>query len=330
MDDPRTIEDVAACKAAGIGGIVLFATDLGEGGDRNIHHPEQLRKFTRDLRHELGADLIVSIDQEGGQVARLRPERGFEPHVSAASFGRMDPHSQRAHARSQARQLASLGIDLNFAPCVDLSVNPSCPVIASKDRAYGRDAAAVAACAQLCIDEHARVGVRCCIKHFPGHGSAHDDTHLGLADITETYDEPAELGVFERVLGNNTDRVAVMTGHLMHRTIDGRMPASLSKAHTGGLLRARLGFEGVVVTDSLDMGAITERFAPDEAMALALNAGADLLLDGVNMSGRIRPAAATGLVRGLAAMVKSGKVVGGAERLDRSVERIRRMFLAAG
>lgn len=330
MDDPRTAEDVAACKAVKIGGIVLFATDLGDGGDRNIHHPEQLRKFTRDLRNELGAELIVGIDQEGGQVARLRPERGFEPHVSAASFGRMDPHSQRAHARSQARQLASLGIDLNFAPCVDLSINAACPVIAGKDRAFGRDAAAAAACAQVCIDEHARVGVRCCVKHFPGHGSAVSDTHLGLVDITQTYDERAELGVFDRLVTDNGDRVAVMTGHLMHRTIDKHMPASLSKAHTGGLLRARLGFEGVVVTDSLDMGAITERFTPDEAMALALNAGADLLLDGVNMSGHIRPAAALGLVRGLAAMVESGQVAGGAERLARSAERIRRMFSAAG
>lgn len=328
MDDPRTAEDVGACKAAKIGGIVLFATDLGEGGDRNIHHPEQLRKFTRDLRQELGADLIVSIDQEGGQVARLRPERGFEPHVSAASFGRMDPHSQRAYARAQARQLAGLGIDLNFAPCVDLAVNPRCPVIAGKDRAFGCDAAAAAACAQVFIDEHARVGVRCCLKHFPGHGSALDDTHLGLTDITETYDESSELEVFERLLDDNDDRVAVMTGHLMHRTIDRAMPASLSRAHTGGLLRARLGFEGVVVTDSLDMGAITERFAPDEAMALALNAGADLLLDGVNMSGLIRPCAALGLVRGLAAMVESGTVVGGPERLARSAERIRRMFSA--
>lgn len=330
MDDPRTVEDVAACKAAKVGGVVLFATDLGEGGDRNIHHPEQVRKFTRDLRQELGADLIVGIDQEGGQVARLRPERGFEPHVSAASFGRMDPHSQRAYARAQARQLAALGIDLNFAPCVDLSINPSCPVIAGKDRAFGRDAAAAAACAQVCIDEHARVGVRCCIKHFPGHGSALDDTHLGLADITETYDEPAELGVFERLVIDNADRVAVMTGHLMHRRIDRVMPASLSRAHTGGLLRARLGFEGVVVTDSLDMGAITERFSPDEAMGAALNAGADLLLDGVNMSGRIRPGAALGLVRGLAAMVASGAVAGGEERMARSAERIRRMFSGHG
>jgi beta-N-acetylhexosaminidase len=326
MDDPRTREDVAACKACAVGGVVLFATDLGEGGDRNIHHPMQVRRLVSDLRHELGADLIIAIDQEGGRVARLRPERGFEPHVSAASFGRMDTFSQRAQARAQAKQLASLGVDLNFAPCVDLLVNPDCPVIAGKDRAFSRDAGAAAACAQVWIDEHARFGVRCCLKHFPGHGSATGDTHEGLADITDSYDEASELGVYETLLGRNAERVAVMTGHLLHRGIDKTLPASLSRAHTGGLLRARLGFEGVVVTDSLDMGAVTERFSPADAMTLALDAGADILLDGVNMPGMVRPAAALTLGRALAEAVESGRVRGGAERIERSVERIGRLF----
>lgn len=326
MDDPRTREDVAACRAARVGGVVLFATDLGEGGERNVHHPEQLRRLVSDLRSELGSGLIVAIDQEGGQVARLRPERGFEPHVSAALFGRMDPHSQRAQARSQARQLADLGIDLNFAPCLDLAIDPDCPVIARKDRAFGRDPAAAAACASVWIEESARVGVRCCVKHFPGHGSTHTDTHEGLADVTDTYREHDELAVFERVLAEHGDRVAVMTGHLMHRGIDPHLPASLSRAHTGGLLRARLGFEGVVVTDSLDMGAITERFDPADAMALALDAGADVLLDGANMPGRVRPGAALPLARALAGAVESGRVAGGADRLALSAERIARLF----
>ncbi len=328
MDDPRTREDVAACRQAHAGGIILFATDLGEGGDRNIHHPTQVRRLVGDLRHELGADLIVAIDQEGGQVARLRPERGFEPHISASLFGRMDPHSQRAQARSQAHQLASLGMDLNFAPCVDLSVNPDCPVIAGKDRAFGNDPDAAAACAGVWLREYARVGVRCCLKHFPGHGSARSDTHEGLTDITETYQEAAELGVFERVISEHAGTVAVMTGHLMHRAIDKHLPASLSRAHTGGLLRARLGFEGVVITDSLDMGAITERFDPADAMVLALNAGADILLDGANMPGRVRPGAALPLARSLAESVEAGRVTGGVERLARSVERIDRFFSA--
>lgn len=328
MDDPRTREDVKACRQAMVGGVVLFATDLGEGGDRNIHHPEQVRRLVNDLRQELGADLIVSIDQEGGQVARLRPERGFEPHVSAALFGRMDPHSQRAQARSQMRQLASLGVDLNFAPCVDLAVNPDCPVIAGKDRAFSRDAGVAASCATVWIEEATRVGVRCCLKHFPGHGSARTDTHLGLADITETYVESSELGVYEQLIKEHTDRVAVMTGHLIHQRIDKHQPASLSKAHTGGLLRARLGFEGVVVTDSLDMGAITERYDSTDAMVMAIEAGADILLDGVNMPGRIRPGAALPLARSLAQAVESGRIAGSADRLARSVERIERLFSA--
>jgi|TARA_R110000782_G_scaffold12913_3_gene38231 beta-N-acetylhexosaminidase len=326
MDDPRTREDVAACRQAAVGGVILFATDLGEGCDRNIHHPEQLRRLVGDLRHELGADLIVGIDQEGGRVARLRPERGFEPHVSAASFGRMDTFSQRAQARAQAKQLAGLGVDLNFAPCVDLLVNPDCPVIAGKDRAFSRDPSVAAACAKVWIDEHARFGVKCCLKHFPGHGSATDDTHDGLADITDTYDEPTELAVYEDLLTHYGDRVAVMTGHLYHHAIDPNLPASLSRAHTGGLLRARLGFEGVVVTDSLDMGAVTERFGPADAMAMALDAGADMLLDGANMPGMIRPQAALAISRALVEAVEAGRVRGGEERIERSVQRIARAF----
>ncbi|MEM9373681.1 MAG: glycoside hydrolase family 3 N-terminal domain-containing protein [Planctomycetota bacterium] len=326
MDDPRTREDVAACRETGVGGVVLFATDLGEGGDRNIHHPEQLRHFVAGLRNELGTDLIVSVDQEGGQVARLRPERGFEPHVSAASFGRLEPFSQRAQARSQAKQLASLGIDLNFAPCVDLLVDPDAPAIGARDRSFSGDPEAAIACSKLWIDEHARVGVGCCIKHFPGHGSAGADTHEDLVDLTETYHEADELRVFEELIDAYGGTLAVMTAHLMHRGIDPNHPASLSRALTGGLLRARLGFDGVVITDSLDMGAVTQRYGADDAMALALDAGADILLDGVNMPGQVRPQAATRMHRSLVDAVSGGKVRGGAERLEQSVERIQAMF----
>ncbi len=326
MDDPRTREDVEACREAGVGGVVLFATDLGEGGDRNIHHPEQLRGFVAGLRNELGADLIVSIDQEGGQVARLRPERGFEPHVSAASFGRLEPFSQRAQARSQAKQLASLGIDLNFAPCVDLLINPDGPAIGAKDRAFSANPDVAIECAKLWIDEHERVGVHCCVKHFPGHGSAGADTHEDLVDLTETYAERDELGVFGRLIEAYGSSLAVMTAHLLHRSIDPNHPASLSRALTGGLLRARLGFEGVVITDSLDMGAITQRYDGTEAMCLALDAGADVLLDGVNMPGRARPSAARAMHRALVEAVGSGRVRDGADRLARSVERINALF----
>lgn len=326
LDDPRTQEDVRACKRAHVGGVVLFATDLGEGGDRNIHHPEQLRRFVANLRNELGADLIVSIDQEGGQVARLRPERGFEPHVSAASFGRLEPFSQRAQARSQAKQLASLGIDLNFAPCVDLLINPDGPAIGAKDRAFARCPDVAAGCAKLWIDEHARVGVHCCIKHFPGHGSAGADTHEDLVDLTETYDEADELRVFEHLIDSYGSSLAVMTAHLLHRAIDPHHPASLSRALTGGMLRARLGFEGVVITDSLDMGAITQRYEARDAMTLALDAGADILLDGVNMPGHARPAAAGVMHKSLVDAIEAGEVRGGTDRLARSVERIDALF----
>lgn len=287
-DDPRFRADLAACREAGVGGVVLFTHDAATGAPRNITGPEQLARLVRTLRAHLGADLIVAIDQEGGTVARLTPRQGFEPAPSPEELGQMTPAERQGVFASQARQLAEIGITLNLAPCVDLALAPTGP-IASRGRAFGADPDLVVACAADCIEAHRRVGVRCCVKHFPGHGSSTGDSHDGLTDVGRVWQE-IELEPYRRLL--TTDAPAlVMVGHLVDRRVDADHPASLSAAHIRGTLREQIGWKGPVVTDSLDMGAITARYGRARAIELALRAGADLILDGANL-GEPRPRAA--------------------------------------
>jgi beta-N-acetylhexosaminidase len=292
MDDERTRGDVEAMKRARVKGVVLFDRELsGAGGARNVIDPGQVARLVSDLKHELGAGTVVAIDQEGGAVRRLRREDGFVETPSARELGAMGESDVRAAARAQGAQLAALGIGWNFAPVVDCADGGS-PGIGDRGRSFGLDPARVAERAMWWIEEHERAGVRSCLKHYPGLGAARVDTHVGMADVTGT-DREVERGVFREVVGARSG-AAVMVAHVMDRGVDGELPASLSGAHVRGGLRGGLGFDGVVVTDSVDMGAITARWGAGDACVLALRAGVDLVLDGVNGPGgwREHPAGA--------------------------------------
>lgn len=316
LDDRDTREDIAELKALSVRGVILFDHDIAGSCKRNINSPKQLTKLIEELRNELGSDLIIAIDQEGGEVARLDEHNGFLPTMSAAEFGAMIEMDQVQYAEKQAKQLAKCGIDLNFAPCVDLAIEPGSPIIAGKGRAYGASIAEVAHCAHMVVDAHQRVGVRCCIKHFPGHGSALLDSHLGVSDITNTHTSD-ELEIFRTMIDQYQDRIAVMSGHLMHTKLDLDMPASLSAKHTSDTLRTELGFTGVVVTDSLDMRAIRDQFGEGESAVAAINAGADLILDGLNAPGYREPGAPTRIAKAILESVSEARLIESCNRLDR-------------
>lgn len=298
---PALREDLAVCAEAMVGGIVLFDRDLPSGRARNIESPSQLRDLTSCLRERLGDDLLIMIDQEGGNVARLNASSGFDGGVTAESFAAMEELEQRDVARAQAEQLAQAGINVNLAPVVDLALNASSAVIGGLGRSFGSDAEMVTKCAKVWIDEHRSAGVATCLKHFPGHGSAAADSHRGLVEITDRDTEQAELAPY-RLLANEPG-VLVMTGHLLDRSVDADWPASLSERHTQDVLRGSIGFDGMVVTDSIDMGAITERWPPGEAAARAVLAGADLVMDGVNAPGESRCCPAMQLAASIARTV---------------------------
>jgi len=301
-DDPILRADLESCRAAHIRAVILFDVDLPtraalEAGGmprdeanrlatRNILNPAQLKDLCAQIKATLGPGTIVAIDQEGGRVARLKPERGFRASKSASVLGQLPSDERRAECDAEAAQLADMGIDLNFAPCVDLGDSADNPIITKLDRAFGADPAHIAECARDVIEAHTSHGIIACLKHFPGHGSATIDSHASLPDITESWVPKRDLLPYRTLLGSaQSGPIAVMTGHLFHGHLDPQYPASLSVAITNDLLRTQLGFSGVVVTDSLDMGAIATALPPEQAAIMAIEAGADIALHGFNAPG---------------------------------------------
>lgn len=267
---------VADLSERHVGGVVLFGRDLATGGERNITSPDQLATLCSDLRATADGHLLVAVDQEGGRVARLDPRHGFPDAPSAAELGAAgDPGATRAAAEQIARTLALAGIDLNFAPVVDVDVNPANPVIGALGRSFSADPEVVAEQAAAYVRGHRAVGVLTCLKHFPGHGSSRDDSHLGFVDVTDTWSD-TELVPYRRLIGAGLADT-VMVAHVFNAALDADLPASLSRATVTGLLREQLGFDGVVVTDDLQMRAITDGWSLRESVRLAVEAGNDIL-----------------------------------------------------
>jgi beta-N-acetylhexosaminidase len=268
----------AAIGDANLGGVILFDRDQETGGPRNVVSPRQVTSLVRSLREAAGArGLIVSIDQEGGVVTRLSPAHGFPAVASEADTGATgDAAAAASWGRGIATTLASVGINLNFAPVVDLNVNPKSPAIGALGRSFSADSDVVVTMATAEIEAHRAAGVRTTLKHFPGIGSSTTNTDFGVADVTETWTR-RELDPFRRLITAGTADV-VMAGHVVNGQLDPDHPASLSKATVTDLLRGELGWTGPVVTDDLQAAAIEDAFGFDEAVVFALRAGNDLLL----------------------------------------------------
>jgi beta-N-acetylhexosaminidase len=269
-----TVRDIAD---RGLGGVLLFSVDQLTGADRNVRSPDQLRDLVAGLHAAARrVPLIVAIDQEGGQVARLGPRNGFPATPSAAAMGRGDPADTRSVAGAMAATLAEMGVTLNLAPVLDLAINPTNPVIAAVERSFSADPAVVTAHATAFIEGHHEHSVRCSVKHFPGQGSATSDTHLGVVDVTDVWTD-RELEPFAALVGAGAAD-AVLTAHIFNAALDPDHPATLSRATVTGILRDQLRFDGPVISDDLQMGAIRDAYGYPEAVALAIEAGVDLLL----------------------------------------------------
>jgi len=310
-DDPIT-----RALEAGLGGIILFDQDRGTHV-RNIGSPEQLAALIASLREASSGNLIVAIDQEGGRVSRLKPAQGFPPTRSQADVGATDdPDVAFESGRSMGKTMAAAGIDLDLAPVVDVNINPANPAIGALGRSFSADPAVVAAMAEAEIHGLHEFGIRAAIKHFPGLGSASANTDHAKVDVTGAWSE-TELEPFETLISAGLPD-AVMTGHMVNDTLDPGIPASLSVATVDGLLRRRLGWEGAVITDDLGAEAIALRYTRAEAVALALEAGNDLLLF-ANQTLYV-PDLASELMETILGLVTSGRI--SEARIDRSVERV--------
>lgn len=268
-------------KQVGVGGVILFDRDVPTGSPRrNIVGPDSLTRLIRELREQGRDGLLIAVDQEGGRVARLKPDRGFDRGLSAAAMARLTPDSSRAVARMQARQLHKLGFNVNFAPVVDVNVNPANPIIGRLDRSYSSDPEVVARMGEIVIESLREQGVIGVLKHFPGHGSSETDSHLGFVDITRTWSE-RELIPYRRMIEDGKVD-AIMTAHVYNARLDSELPATLSKAVVTGILREQLGFDGVVFSDDMQMAAIRDHHPLEESAVQAVLAGVDILVFGNN------------------------------------------------
>jgi beta-N-acetylhexosaminidase len=253
------------------GGVILFK--------RNLEDPDQIHRLTRELQ-EPGTPLplLVCIDQEGGRVWRLPPAFTFFPEARALGIAEADSLAHSA-AKVIAEELAAVGIHCNFAPVLDLHTNPKNPIIG--DRSFGSDPVAVAALARSVLLSFRAHGIAGCGKHFPGHGDTDLDSHETLPTVSMDRKRLSSVEMAPyRILARDARRPLelVMTAHVRYPELDPKRPATLSRRILRGALRGQIGFDGLIVTDDLEMGAITETYGPDEAALLAFRAGADLLM----------------------------------------------------
>jgi len=314
--DMHIIHDI---QNIGISGVILFDYDVpNKKHHRNIENAPQLKKLISDLQSLTDRKLFIAIDREGGKVNRLKERYGFPKTVSAQYLGKTDHEdTTRYYAQQTAILLKELGFNLNFAPCTDLNINPDCPVIGKIGRSFGRDTAKVIRHALWWIEEQAKEGILSCIKHFPGHGSSTVDTHLGIADITHTWSEE-ELAPYRYLIKKDVVKM-VMTSHIFHEKLDSEYPATMSQPILTGILREQLGFNGIIITDDLAMGALTENYTLEEIIEKSILAGADLLCLSNNGT-TYDPHIAQKAIDIILNMVKEHKI--SEERINESYKRI--------
>ena len=254
-----------------IGGVILFDYNLKTNHfDKNIESPAQVRQLTYDLQdanqmaqikyHRDILPLFISVDYEGGERGtRLKPMKGFPETVNAATVGQMTHEQASIVAETMALTLQQVGLNLNFSPVMDVNINPDSPIIGKLGRSFSSNPSDVAKFSSLYSQHHLDHKVQCAYKHFPGHGSATGDSHLGFVDVTETW-QAQELEPYKQLLGSSQTCGMIMTAHIVNRQLDeSGLPATLSRKIITELLRNKLNFNGVVITDDMQMKAISDQ-----------------------------------------------------------------------
>lgn len=267
-----------------LGGVILFDRHLASrSADNNIRSKEQVQQLTASLQKtalENGGRLIIAVDQEGGKVNRFKAHRGFPATKTAAEYGRLGFTATRQAAAQTAAMLASMGINLNFAPVADLAVNPNNPIIAGCGRSFSAKPQIVADHCRIWIQEHKKHRIASCLKHFPGHGSSSRDTHLDFTDISTTWHKKELLPYKSLIREGRVD--SVMVGHLFLRQMDAKWVASLSSKALS-LLRDDMQFDKPIFSDDMQMKAITAHYGFERACVQSIKAGVDALIIGNNL-----------------------------------------------
>ncbi len=293
-----------------LGGILLFG--------KNLKTKKQVKKLTSDFQKLHPDTLLIGIDQEGGFVDRLSHIKSIQPFPSAQKVSLMDDNRTQKIYTKMAKTTHELGFNLNFAPSVDLSINPKNRVIVHYQRSFGKDVAHVVHKASIFLDAFAKEDVLCAIKHFPGHGSSTGDSHKGFTDVTHSWQEK-ELKPFLDLIEMGKVPM-IMSAHIFNTHLDQHYPATLSQKTLQQLLRKSMGYHGVIVSDDMQMGAITQNYTLKESISLAINAGVDMLLFG-NQIGK--PVSATQIVAIMKTLLAEGKIT--SKQIETANQRIEKL-----
>lgn len=262
------VELTSLSREMGLGGVILFA--------RNIAEPEQVAELCYEAARLVpDQPLWVSVDQEGGRVARLKAP--FTEWPPMATLGRSgDPALAERFARALGSELAAVGITLDYAPVLDVHTNPKNPVIG--DRALAERAGDVASLGAAIVRGLQAQGVAACGKHFPGHGDTSTDSHLELPLVEHPLERLRQVELVPFKAAIDAEVAMIMTAHLLLPALDERRPATLSRRVVSGLLREELAFGGLILSDNLEMKAVANEHSVPSAAVLAVEAGCDGVL----------------------------------------------------
>jgi len=305
-----------------LAGVILFDMNpVNHAQPKNIATKNQVAKLTQELQScSKDGKLLISVDQEGGKVQRLKRKYGFYGKFpKAKDVIKLSDKRVKQHYEQMGAELSSVGINYNLAPDVDLAINKKNHVIYGLGRSFGADPKQVAHYASIFMDAMHDNGVVTSLKHFPGHGSSMGDTHKGFVDVTKLWKQK-ELEPY-RLLAGSAD--TVMVAHVFNKKLDSKYPATLSAKTVNGKLRQEFGFDGVVITDDLQMGAINKKYGLKNTLKLAINAGNDILLFGNQLSVKSMVKTST-LVNNIKSLIKSGEVnMADIEKSNERLERLR-------
>ena len=262
---------------SGLGGVILFDKDPNDKQKvKNVRDKEQLKKLTSQLQAISKQKLLISIDQEGGIVQRLKSVDGFVNTPKASEVALNGENFAKQSYALLAKDLKESGINTDFAPVVDLAINKENKVIVTRGRSFGESSKEVIKYSSIFVDELKKQKIISVLKHFPGHGSSLGDSHLGFVDISNTWSQK-ELEPYKYFIQNNKVDM-IMSAHVYNKNLDKDYPATLSYEINTKLLRYKLGYEGVLISDDLQMSAISKHYDLKETLTLAINSGVNMLL----------------------------------------------------
>lgn len=308
----------------GLGGVLLFDKDVSTGlYGKNLKNQAQIKQLIHKLnQYSAQANdltLLTAIDYEGGAVDRLTKIDDCMSTLKATQLVKLSEPDLIEELSQMAVTIKSLGFNLNFAPVVDLGLNNEKGIIGKLERSFSANPDEVIRVARHFVEVFSRYGIACAYKHFPGHGSAVGDTHEGFVDVTDTF-EPAELAPYYSLLNDVHKPVMVMTAHVVNKKLDNKgLPATLSHEILTGLLRETIGFDGVIISDDLQMQAIAHHYSLEEALLLTINAGADMMI----LANQLGDITATEVIDCIEQLVIDKKIA--VERIDDAYRRVVRL-----